>query len=372
MLSAFPSFQSILSLLEVWAEHERARPGAVGLAKERKPSAELVQRLAAFDDVAAFEVLAQVDERWAKGRASVGDLLAASEALAQLALLFPNGSAAKDALKARALASLALAKSCASGATTRLEAMVVHALDYGADSRAAGEALPQGDLLRAFLLHDVDALERATSHQGASSETLFLYGRALMREREGDAWVEWYQALPKRRKASASVLASAVDIDSVPTGHRVPNLYAAILMVRFGVPIPEDGEFDAPLLLCPQLGAAIAAQEKGRPGRFAAAVSQSAAYQGACVGALRAKLRFYTDWLSDWDAALALARKLPDSGIPELADMRAWTELLAGRSRDWPTTSSAASTPTRPRSRWASSCRSPTRRSSWRWSPMRA
>ncbi|HXZ86058.1 MAG TPA: hypothetical protein VEI82_11270 [Myxococcota bacterium] len=334
LLSAYPSFESILSLLEQWAEHERARPGAVSLARNPKPDAELARLLSTFDDAAAFEVLEKVDARWAKGRASVGDLLAASEALAQLALLFPNGSLAKDAVEARALGSLALAKTYAPGATLRIEAQIAHALDYGADARAAGAQLPESDPLRAFLFRDVPALERAVAQKSASPETLFLYGRALVLGSEPDEWIEWYQGLSKRQKWTASVAVAPVDVGSVPTGHGAANLYAAILLTRSGVSIPDAEGFDAPLLLCPQLGAAVAARAKGRPGRFADAAFERAAYEGACIAALRAKLTFYVDWLGDPASALALAKKLPREGAPELADLRSWTELVAGRSRD--------------------------------------
>ena len=65
------------------------------------------------------------------------------------------------------------------------------------------------------------------------------------------------------------------------------------------------------------------------PGPFADRAFTVAAYRGACIGAIHARLRFYMDAFGTPKAALALARRLPD-GEPDLAALRRWIDLVAG------------------------------------------
>src|SRR5262249_30221014 len=116
VLSAFPRFEALLALLDERAAKERTRSGAVRLDPDVKIRPELHDLLKRLDHASAFAVLTAVDVGWRSGKmnasdkTTVGDLLAATEALSQLTLMLPHDSAAADRLAARGLASLALAR----------------------------------------------------------------------------------------------------------------------------------------------------------------------------------------------------------------------------------------------------------------------
>lgn len=329
VLSGFPRFSALLSLLDEWAARERAKPGAVQLVRDPEIRPELQGRLNRFDDAAAFEVLSEVDAIWREGRASVGDLLAATEALAQLCAILPRDLPAADRLAARAFASLALARQHAAERTLRAEITLAFATGYVTHARAIAERLPGEEALTAFIRADLAALERA-SRSSRSGHVDFLYGARLASARPIEEWIAWHEQLPRKRALQTAVVRTALEEPAVPAGQFVPELYATVLLTRFGVPLDKGRRTESVLTRCDVLSTRLEKAAQGQKGPFADSALYADSYREACVFALYRKLAFFLDGLKHPDAALELARSLPQGAGPDLETLRDWTELVAG------------------------------------------
>jgi hypothetical protein len=330
LVSSYPSFQSLLSLLEAAASAERAQAGwSLGSATALRP--ELAERLARCEDAAAFDVLARVDAHWRDHSATVGDLLAASQALAQLVLFLPDDFRFRDELAARALAALALAKSYAPERTLRSETYLAQQLGYWAHARATAERLPANDPLRAYVQKDGAALQRAQSHK-PSVESRLLFGLRLASDRDADEWIGWYRKLPREVAWRPATLRTGLEQNSVTLGRIVPNLYAAVLMTHFGIPVTKTENPDRVLSSCPALATAVEAraQQLKLTGPFADAGLFAAYHADACHVAVYHKSRFYTHAFGDPRSARELSESLGDVSDPELAALRDALRLVLG------------------------------------------
>jgi len=324
VLSAFPRFEALLALLDERAAKERARPGSVKLDPNPKIRPELHDLLNRFDDASAFAVLAAVDVGWRSGKmnasdaTTAGDLLAATEALSQLALMLPHDSAAADRLAARGLASLALARQYAPpDRSLRAEVALAYALGYVEHAVAAAAKLPRDEPLAAFVRRDFNALERV-AEWSKSGDVHYYYAARLVWARGDEDWIVWYRGLAPETAANAAVVGTALEDPSPALGRLVPELYASALFARVGASAGSQ-----PLARCDALRAAVAEQVKGVRGPFADGALYTDSYRSACLAAVYRKLASLALDQADPGAALALAKSLPQEPLRE------WTELAA-------------------------------------------
>lgn len=334
MLSAYPRFSALLALLDQWAAKEREQRGALKLGEKLEIRPELQKQLDRFDDGAAFEVLAAVDAKWRSRRASVGDLLAATEALAQLCAILPHDFAAADGLASRAFASLALARQLAPERTQRAEITLAFATGYWTHAREIAESLPRDEPLAAFVRGDLESLERVAV-SGDSRDADFFHGARLARSRPSAEWVAWFGTLERKLARRTAVIGTGLALGDAASGDFAPELYAAVLLDQLRV--PDDERPEAVLTQCDALSARFEEQARAYTGPFADAALYADAYRAACLSALYRKLAFFVETVDRPDAALALARSLPQDARPDLAALRDWTELVAGhdaRGRD--------------------------------------
>ncbi|MEX2206482.1 MAG: tetratricopeptide repeat protein [Myxococcota bacterium] len=334
VLSGFPRFSALLALLDPWAAKQREQRGALKLGKETKIRPELQKQLDRFDDGAAFEVLAAVDAKWRSRRASAGDLLAATEALAQLCAILPNDFPATDGLASRAFASLALARQLAPERTQRAEITLAFATGYWTHAREIAEGLPWDEPLAAFVRGDLQSLERVAV-SGDSRDADFFHGARLARSRPGAEWVAWFGTLERKLARRTAVVGTGLALGDAASGDFVPELYAAVLLDPLRV--PDDERPEAVLTQCEALHARIEKKGRAFAGPFADAALYAGAYRAACLSALYRKLVYFVETVDRPDAALALARSLPQDARPDLEALRGWTELVArseARARD--------------------------------------
>jgi hypothetical protein len=179
MLSGFPRFSALLSLLDERAARERAKPGAVPLAPETAIRPEHQDRLNRFDDVAAFEVLAAVDASWRRRRASAGDLPARPNARAALrdpaARPAGRGSAGRAAFASLALArQYAPERTCAPRSRSRSRPVVTH----GARRRAPARGRGAGGLRRSISPARAASRPSRTGHVDSSRRAWCRRGRS--------------------------------------------------------------------------------------------------------------------------------------------------------------------------------------------------
>lgn len=332
VLSPFPRFDALLALLDEWAAKERGRPGAVQLDPDPAIRPELQALLNRFDDAAAFELLAKVDAGWRGGKTTVGDLLAATDALAQLCLVLPRDFPASDRLAARALASLALARQVAPDRAVRAEVSLAYALGYVSHATALAERLPRDEPLAAFVRRDFGALERV-AEWSESGDVQFYYAARLVRVRSPVEWIAWYRKQKPERALRTAIVRTALDERDRALGDFVPELYATLLLTQFAVPLAKSAPPEAALAQCEALEGKLAERARGLRGPFADAVLYRDSYRAACLSAVYRKLVYFVEVKGAPDAALALARKLPEANR-DLADLRDWTELVAGGASD--------------------------------------
>ena len=323
VLSPLPRFDALLALLDSRAAKERSRPGAVQLDPDVKIRPELHDLLNHFDDASAFAVLAAVDAGWRSGqmnasdKTTVGDLLAATEALAQLALILPRDSAAADRLAARGLASLALARQYAPDRALRAEVSLAWALGYVEHAVGAAGKLPRDEPLAAFVRRDFGALERL-AEWSKSDDVHFYYAARLVWARSDEDWLVWYRGLPPESAASAAVVGTGLEESSAMLGRVVPELYATALFARVGASPGSQ-----PLARCDALRSSLAEKAQALRGPFADAALYTDSYHAACLAAVYRKLASLALEQSDPGAALALAKSLPQEPLRE------WTELAS-------------------------------------------
>lgn len=329
VLSGFPRFSALLSLLDEFAANERELRDAKQFGGEPMIRPELQNKLNRFDDEAAFEVLAAVDAARRKRSASVGDLLAATEALAQLCAILPHDFPAADRLASRAFASLALARQYALGRTQRAEITLAFATGYLTHAREMAESLPWDEPLAAFARGDLEALERVAV-SGDSVDADFFHGARLARSRPSEQWVTWFGTLERKLARRTAVVGTGLELRDPASGDFVPELYAAVLLDPLRV--PDDERTEEVLTQCDALNARFETKGRAFTGPFADATLYAGAYRSACLSALYRKLVYWIETVDRPDAALALARSLPKSGASDIAALRDWTELVAGGS----------------------------------------
>jgi hypothetical protein len=207
-----------------------ARPtGAVSLDPDVKIRPEIHDLLNGFDDAGAFGVLVAVDAGWRGGKASVGDLLAATDALAQLCLILPRGSQAADRLAAHALASLALARQYAPDRTLRAEVSIAYAMGYVEHANALAARLPRDEPLAAYVRRDFGTLVRV-AEWSKSGDVHFYYAARLVQARSDEEWIAWYHTLKPDDAARTAIVGTALEERSPALGRFVPELYASTLL----------------------------------------------------------------------------------------------------------------------------------------------
>ena len=327
VLSPFPRFSALLALLDAYAANERGRAAALPLAQDPAIRPELLALLNRFDEEADFELLARVDAFWVERKANVGDLLGATEALAQLCLLLPRDFPAGDRLAARALASLALARQIAPDRTVRAEVLLSYALGYVEHAVALADRLPRGEPLASYVRREFGALERV-AEWSKSGDVQFYYGARVTWARSDADWIGWYRMLPPEQALRTSIVRTALDESSVALADFVPELYATVLLARFGIVPPKSEPPQAALGHCDALAGKIAEGAHDMHGPFADAALYQESYRTACLSAVYRKLVFLADAKHDREAALALARSVSSS------ELRDWTELVAGADAD--------------------------------------
>ncbi len=310
VLSPFPRFSALLALLDEFAAKERGRSGAwplaATLAADNKIQPTQLELLNHFDEEDDFKLLAEVDERWRGKKASVGDLLAAAEALAQLCLILPSDSPAADRLAARALAALALARQAAPERALRAEILLSYALGYVEHAVELSPRLPRDEPLGSFVRAELGALERMVEWS-KSGDVHFYYG-ARAAERSDVGWISWYRSLPPERALRTAVVRTALAERSPALGAFVPELYTTILLVRFGVTPPETAPAEAALTRCGALDAKLDEFARGRNGPFADAALYEDSYRAACLAALHHKIVFYAEVKPTPDRAARLEK----------------------------------------------------------------
>ncbi|MGZ3458891.1 MAG: hypothetical protein ACXU86_10365, partial [Archangium sp.] len=118
---------------------------------------------------AALEALHQQDRDWAAGKRSVASLREGTRALAALSFQLVDLTGTADAVPARALAHLALARAVTGEPLTEEQALIASGLEYDRAAYQLAQALPSDSLVRLYFQKEdarLEALAKAEKEPG--------------------------------------------------------------------------------------------------------------------------------------------------------------------------------------------------------------
>jgi hypothetical protein len=155
-LPEFPDFTHAIALLE--ARARKLGLDKLNLSADKGEAAQLPLPLGR----ATLEELRRLDKDWSAGKRSASTLHQGARALAMLSFQLVDLTETADAVPARALAHLALARAATGEPLTEEQVLLAHSLGYSRTARQLAQALPPDSLLRLYVTEDDTALEART------------------------------------------------------------------------------------------------------------------------------------------------------------------------------------------------------------------
>lgn len=206
VLPALPSYSDASDLLERWAGSltSQAAPPSRPLSDAVADS--INRGLEAFYSADVARSLNRADELWRAGNRSprVAALLARGLVLLRQQSLDALGIA--DALSARALAALAVARALGAPNLAGEDALLAADMEYETEARVRAAGLAAGDAIRLFLLGDTAAL-RSRAQAGNDRLATYLYAQSLAATGHGPRFARWLDAHPPDRPDAVAWLA---------------------------------------------------------------------------------------------------------------------------------------------------------------------
>jgi len=207
ILPRFPDFPDVLALLSDWARRLKAEaPHRVAPGEPAPSLTEPEGRIARLAAPGLLAALRDMDRAWRGGRRDPAVFLPATRALVRLSLQTLDRVELGDALPAKALACLVLARTLTDQSAVREEGLLAWQMGYTKHAATVTAALPPGDPIRAFLARDDPQLQRLAQAEDAPVEARYLWMLRLADRREATALFDFGQrALPQAdfRLASA-------------------------------------------------------------------------------------------------------------------------------------------------------------------------
>ncbi|HTK32063.1 MAG TPA: tetratricopeptide repeat protein [Candidatus Saccharimonadaceae bacterium] len=224
-LPEYPTFEDGLDLA--------ARHAASALAATPTDSAaahpEIDQALAADRPLRA---LLAADRDWKAGRRDAALHAGAAHALVHLAAETNDLVGIADGIAARALAELAVCRALHVTGLERDEALLAARLGYGAEASTIAGALPDGDPVRHYVLHDDARLARLASGPGASAEARSLELRRLA-ENGDDLGYESFATRYFMSDSTLSLPAMAAGLSLAAFDAQMPSAMAVLLTIEY-------------------------------------------------------------------------------------------------------------------------------------------
>jgi hypothetical protein len=322
-LRELADFDEMLALLDAWAEKLRADDQRVFLADGAvRPDLQLL--LDRYDDAAAFRVLEVVDARWGEDRASVGDLRAAAVALAQLSLILQDNLDIADAVRGRALAALALARTYGPDAALRAECLLAISLRYSSHAKRLATRLASDDPLAQLAVADLAGLRQRALRRAATDEERFFDAYRLGRDKLYAEWFEWLQRLPADSR-SLALVRTYLDARDLRAMRWLPDYVAIVLQRRVRMEDPRAG--DSVLARSDEYLAQLEGAASGKEGPFASADAQRTYYRALYFSALYGEYELH-EWMLASPAGLSeLAGSLSTARDPALREFAEFVEL---------------------------------------------
>lgn len=215
----FPDFGDFVRLLTDWVGRlDAARP--LGLAADGGAASRLAEVDRALDRFLAphaMAALGRLEELWRAGSRDPGLLPRATRALTLLTLQGLDAAEVGDALPARAIALLALAKGLTRAPMVREASLLAEITEYGAHAREVAASLPPGDPVRLYVFGEDGRLEELARGSSGGAEARYLWLLRLARRRDEQLWADWYQSHFRHEDVLLPALAAGLRLDRFGT-----------------------------------------------------------------------------------------------------------------------------------------------------------
>lgn len=221
-LSELPDFDEFLETGSKWARYlGKQYPLHLATVSNSDPSIE--KNLGNFLLPAPLRALYQIEKQWT--REKDGSLLySAARAYSYLSVQQSDKMEIADAVPAKALAMLILAKTFTSYDTTESECLLGYAMGYTGFAEKKSAALTPTDIVRLFIAQD-ESLRTAATAKDASNKARYLYLAAVSKQNDPELWFRTgRQLFPRGRTLAlmktgldviAPVQVEAMDMSSI-------------------------------------------------------------------------------------------------------------------------------------------------------------
>lgn len=234
-----PRFADGMTLLTDWAASLQP-----SIPQPTPVSDAVYAQIEAFDSASLFGALETLSAQWERGERGMEVSGAAATALTYLALQVSDRFDLADPIRARALATLALAERAASGPGEHIRALLAWHMGYMAEARGLAAGLPEDSVFRAFVESDLATLERVATSEGSAPSARFLFAQQIL----------W--RVPERAEHAFALFDDTSHaLAWVTLRHQYQEFVSERAMASFGLPYltaslrAQRGESDASALL---------------------------------------------------------------------------------------------------------------------------
>ncbi|MEW5854564.1 MAG: hypothetical protein AB2A00_37655 [Myxococcota bacterium] len=319
-LPGVPSLADCFALLEQVTRVEEAASDK----KAKRGLAPTAKGLMPVKDALAAAVAS--GKAWEAGQHDDGILQTGSHAMVSLVAHLPDTMDAGDAMFARALAVVALARARNPQAVAADEALLASLLGYHDAALQAAALLPKNDPVATYVRQDSKALSKLGNGRKAPYAARYLLARHIRETGRNELKMPTVDAgkRPGLATLSTGLLASDFETRRQLATNGPATLFA---LVAADVPLPTDGK------VLHAYDALLDAREGDAPGAFLAGGLRKTYFQVWMYSALYAGAEFVVEQLSSELAAQQMAERLQDARDSSFADFVRWFEQRAQAKR---------------------------------------
>ncbi len=229
----FPDFSNFMTLLVNWTKHlNRKHP--IALTNDNfHPNHNLIKKEFNNYYTPSMALVAQMSNQfWNQGIHHNWVIQSAATALAQIIFQTLDLIEITDALKAKSLCNLALARGLTASAMSREETLIAEALGYSSHANLLALTLPLNDPLRLFLLKEDSILRNAAHSQKTNKETRYLWLLRLAKKGNFEEWQDWLASAFGEDIIQLSVIKTGFNLNSFYSKQNFPKLTQLLILLN--------------------------------------------------------------------------------------------------------------------------------------------
>ncbi len=229
----FPDFSNFMTLLVNWTKSLNRKYPIILSNEIFNPSHTLIKNELNNYFTPSMALVAQMSNKfWDQGIHHNWVIQSAATALAQIVFQTLDLIEITDALKAKSLCNLALARGLTASAMSREETLIAEALGYSSHANLLALTLPLNDPLRLFLLKEDSILKKLAHSQKTSKETQYLWLLRLAKKGKFDKWQHWLEKAFKEDITQLSIIKTGFNLDSFYSKRNFPKLAQLLILLN--------------------------------------------------------------------------------------------------------------------------------------------